>query len=379
MKYFDHAASTCLYPEVLENLLESLREDFANPSSQHVLGHDLREKIESVRSRFLKLLGAQAQDFFIFTSSATESNNTVVLGLNLNAGDTIVYSPADHPSLTAPIENLAKKYKCELKKIQLNTDGTINLDQFSDLLSEKVKLVALTHINNQSGALIEIEKITKLVKDKTAAHVHVDAVQSFGKIPVKLSCHIDSMSITSHKIGGPKGIAGLYLKASHKVAPLFLGGGQEKGMRSSTEAFPLIFAFLTAAEISIKNREFNFNKNVEIKKTIETRLMKAIPKLQFSFQHSSPYIFSFVLPGIPSDVLLRHLEIRQVYISSTSACSSKIVGYNPTLAALNIPEKHHKNFIRISLGAQTSIEDAELLIHEFIKVWDDLKHMNQQA
>jgi cysteine desulfurase len=374
MNYFDHAASTFLYPEVLDQLQSSMKEDFANPSAQHILGHDLNEKISFYREEFLKTLGAFKNDSFIFTSSATESNNTVIKGITFSEGDTILYCRADHPSVTAPVENTGVL----LKEILLNNDGVINVESFAGLLDSNVKLVVLSHVNNQNGVIQDIELLARLVKEKSSAHVHIDAVQSFGKIPFKLSPAIDSISVTSHKIGGPKGIAGLYLKNGHNVKPLLLGGGQEQGFRSSTESYPLIKAFHQAMKIAVNELNFSSQKINQLSEVIKLELLRSIPTIQMPFQVTSPYIVSFILPGISSDIILRHLEMRDVFISSTSACSSKQTGINPTLSAMHISERFHKNFLRISLGPKTTEEEVKVLLKEFMNVWDSVKHMQKR-
>ena len=375
MNYFDHAASTFLYPEVLDSLSSSFKQDFANPSARHVLGQELGEKISLYREDFLRVLGASKIDSFVFTSSATESNNTVIKGLNLKEGDGVLYCRADHPSVTAPVESLSNVF---LREILLNNDGTIELEKFKEALDDKIKLVILSHVNNQSGVIHNIELLAKLVKEKTSAHVHIDAVQSFGKIKIKVTPDIDSVSITSHKIGGPKGVGGFYLKKDHQIKPLLLGGGQEVGLRSSTEAFPLIKSFHLAMKISTTTQEASFDQISGLSDLIKAHLSKSISTIQMPFKGTSPYIISFILPGVSSDIILRHLEMREVFISSTSACSSKISGKNPTLAAMNIPESLHKNFLRISLGPTTSKEEVENLLREFVSVWDSLKHMHKR-
>jgi cysteine desulfurase len=375
MNYFDYAASSPLYPEVL-TLLEKLQlTHFSNPSAQHILGHTLAEQIVDYRAGFLKVLKGKSEDSFIFTSSATESNNTVIRGLSFNPGDIIIYCPADHPSITAPIQYVAKLYQLKLEKIILNKAGEIDLEHFTSLLNDKVKLVALTHVNNQSGVISDVLGLAKIIKERTSAHVHVDAVQSFGKIDFGVSSDIDSVSVTSHKIGGPKGIAGLFLKKDHKVKPLLLGGGQEEGMRSSTEAYPLIAGFHAAMLISMKNLVRTKDLLQSHHEKIKQSLLKADSFIQMPFSLVSPYILSFILPNISSDIILRHLESKDVFISTTSACSSKISGFNPSLAALNVEERHHKNFLRISMGAQTSADDVERLLREFKNTWDELKHL----
>lgn len=378
MNYFDHAASTYIYPEVLDLLNKSFREDFANPNSQHLFGANLLKKLEAVRSYFLETLKAAKEDSFIFTSSATESNNTVVRGLDFSEGDTIIYSKADHASLVEPLEKIALLKKLKVKLIHLDKNGSINNDEFKKLLDENVRLVALTHVNNQSGAVNDIHLLSKLVREKTKAHLHIDAAQSFTKINFDVFDSFDSASITSHKIGGPKGVAGLYLKKNHKVKPLLLGGGQEGGFRSSTQAYPLIMAFAEASRISLGKREDSFLKIAEIRKLTESSLTSLIPQIKFPFENTSPYILTFIFPGIPSDVVLRHLETRNFCLSSTSACSSKQKGFNPTLAALNIPEAFHKNVLRLSFSHDTNIDSIKLLVSAFAEVWNELKFLTKK-
>lgn len=372
MIYFDNAASGPMYPEVWDLVSKAQIENFSNPSSKHILGQELSEKIEEFRSSFLKALGGSRQDEFIFTGSATESNNTVIRGLELKAGDVVLYSRGEHASVTGPVEFLKETLGVLLREFQIETSGSIDLAHFESLLDEKVKLVILTHVNNQSGVINDVLKLSQLVKGKTKAHVHIDAVQSFGKIPLKISAHMDSLSVTSHKMGGPKGVAGLYLKSPVKIKPLLIGGGQEKGLRSGTESYPLILGFHQAMMISLKNRQKNLEKVSSLNQTL-TQSLQNINGLQFPFESSkSPYVISFILPGASSDIVLRHLEREGVYVSTTSACSSRIAGFNQSLQSLNIPEKYHKNFLRVSLGVQNTPEEVNGFLVKFRKVWDSL-------
>ena len=375
MQYFDHAASTSLYPEVLDFLRKSLTEDYANPNSKHLLGTNLFKTIESERAYFLTTLNANQNDIFIFTSSATESNNTVIRGFDFNEGDVVMYSKADHPSITVPIESIAKEKKLILKIIKIDKNGNIDLEEFEKLLDMNVKMVLLSQVNNQSGVANEISFMAKLIKNKTKAHVHVDAVQAYSKISCNMSANIDSASITSHKIGGPRGVAGLYLKKNHSIKPLLLGGGQEGGFRASTQSHSLIVAFAKASRISFSKIKDAYLCNQKNQENIKTSLTKIAPAIKFPFNNSSPYILTFILPGIPSDVLLRHLEAKEFYLSSTSACSSKQKGFNPTLAALNIPEVFHKNVIRLSFNQETSIDSVNLLLTAFEEVWKKLEFL----
>ena len=286
-----------------------------------------------------------------------------------------MYSKADHPSLTVPVESIAKEKKLILKMIKIDKFGNIDLDEFEKLLDKKVKMVLLSQVNNQSGVASDISLIAKLVKNKTDAHVHIDAVQAYSKINCDMSANIDSASITSHKIGGPRGIAGLFLKKNHTIKPLLLGGGQEGGFRASTQSHSLIVAFAKASRISFSESNNAYLNIQKIHENIKISLKQIAPFIQFPFINTSPYILTFILPGIPSDVLLRHLEVKEFYLSSTSACSSKQKGFNPILAALNIPEIFHKNVVRLSFNQDTSIDSVNLLLNAFAEVWKNLEFL----
>ena len=372
--YFDHAATTRLYPEVLHLLNEDFSIYFANPSSSHLLGKELSKKISDVKSALLNSLKSGEENEFYFTSSATESNNTVIAGLRLKAGDVVLYSKADHPSIVVPVENLGE-LGVELIAIKLLKNGAIDMSFLDNVLSEKkIALAIFSQVNHQSGNIYDVVKLASFIKQKSPeCHVHVDAVQAYGKIVTRVTNDIDSMSITAHKLGGPKGIAGLYLKKNHRVKPLLLGGGQQNDFRAGTESFPLIDAFLEASKISL----LNLNKNLELISSLNKKMQEIlktnIPKAQFPFEDVSPYILSFLIPGISTDIILRHLESKNVFIGTTSACSSRIKSFNPALAALGIPEKFHKNILRISFGPTSNQEDTEQFIHEFLATWNELR------
>lgn len=380
MKYYDYAATSPLYPEVQLTLEKSYAQDFANPNAMHILGQNLREEIEEIRLNFLRLLKAKNDDAFYFTSCATESNNTIIKGLEFHKDDVIFYNPSEHSSLTAPIKEIAQKENLTLVELKNNTDGSLDflfLEEKIKEFSSRIKLIALTSVNNQTGSLLDVDHVSKVIKDviknPLRLHFHIDAVQHFGKIPLFDLNLVDSASFSAHKIAGPKGIGGLYIKRQIKINPLMSGGGQEKGMRSGTESIALIKAFYNASEISVKNLASQQQKIAKIKNILKSELENSIPEIISPFTQTSDYIYSFILPGISSDILIRHLELKKIFISTTSACSSRIKGFNPSLMSLGIKEENHKNFLRISFGFLNSSEEALEVASEIIKTWHDLK------
>lgn len=377
--YLDHAASSPLRAEVLSTLLESYKNDFANPASTHKLGKNLSKQIDNCREYFLKNLGGRGK--FVFTSSATESNNMAIFGYPLNEGDEIYFSEADHASLVKPVEELERRGRVK-KTIPLNDKGQIAVNELLEVIDEKSKLIVLTHVSSQTGAINPIIEIAKKIKEKNKKiFIHVDAVQGLGKIPINLKDNfIDSLSISSHKIGGPKGIAGLFIKDGIEISPLFYGGGHELGLRPSTPSTPLILSFKKAMELKEENRENALIQAQEHYLFLKSMLEKEIKEIEFPFDgdlKKSPYIMTIILPGIPSDVLLRHLESENVFVSSTSACSSKIKGENPVFTALGVPLSKHKNVLRISFCSDTCLEEYKIFGKTLSAVMENLSYLKR--
>ncbi len=373
MFYFDHAAATPMTENALTVLRDSTVADFANPSAAHKLGRDLMGRIEKVRQHFLQCL--QADDFnFFFTSSATESNNTVVKGLTYPAGSKILYSPADHPSLFLPIENVSN---VQLVVIPLDAAGRIDYVALSALIDSSVSLLAISQVNNHSGTRQDIDRVGAILKSKAPkAHLHVDGVQAFGKLPFTLkSSHVDSYSISAHKIGGPKGISGVYVRKPIVLDPLLLGGGQEMGMRSSTVAAPLIYSFHAASLHALTELEEKMVKMQRQRQLIQDSLKAAIPSILFPFESCSPYILTLILPGLPSDIMMRQLERQNVFVSSSSACSSRINGHNSVYASLHIDPSLHKCVLRLSFSAGQKEEEFEAFVTLFIQAYRGLSHL----
>lgn len=375
MLYLDYAASTPIRAAALEVLNKSMAEDYANPSSAHKFGKNLGHRIEDYRKKFLGLLDAKPVDRVIFTGSATESNNTVIRGLPLKQGDAVMISPADHPSVTAPVEFLNGQ-GIHTVEIPMKPGGSIDEPGLFERLDDTVKLVILAHVNNHSGTVTDVTALSKAIKAKhKKIHIHVDSAQGFGKLPLSLQDGvIDSVSFASHKIGGPKGIAALYLRAGVDVPPLLLGGSQELGLRSSTQAAPLIYSFCEAAKEAVENMDEDFKHVEALNKAARDGLKKITDAIDFPFvKTSSPYILAFLLHGISSDIILRHMEQEGIMISTSSACSSKIKGTNPVFTALHVPPQSHKFVIRVSFAHETTMADIETFCSTFAKVYDGLK------
>jgi cysteine desulfurase len=362
MIYFDHAATTPLLDEVHNLICESLKEDFANPSSKHKLGSLTAKKIEAARKNMLKLLEANSYEM-IFTSSATESNNQVIK--TFSSKSKVIYCLSDHPSISKCVEETG--------------DYILESDNLLERVNDETQLVVISLVNSQAGHIKNVEEITKAIKEKNSkTKVLVDAVQGVGKIPFSLkNSAIDYVSIAAHKIGGPRGIAALLYKKGIQLDNLLEGGGHENSKRSSTPATSLILGFELALKISVEKLE----ENLERVRLLNSKLTSAMEELhkniEFPFKEveTSPYILCLLFKGVPSDVLLRHLEMKEIYISSTTACSSKIKGKNPMFVGLGIDEKFHKNVMRVSISSSTTDEEVEEFIEKFKQVIEEISFL----
>lgn len=376
MIYLDHAASTPVLPEALTLLSESYAQDFANPSAAHRLGKDLAKKLSLARESLKSLLGSTAADQLLFCSSATEANNLLISGLSLGVDDVLLYSEADHPSLSGPVKSLP----CERVSLPLE-QGTISTQKLACLINERVKLVLISQVNNHSGNIQDIETLSRLIKKQAPkAHIHVDASQSFTKVNVDLKkWDIDSLALSSHKMGGPRGIAALWLKKGVKIKPSWEGGGQEFSLRPSTEALPLILSFVEASKVALNKKEESIVHLNALAFQLENTLKETIPGLLFPFENTlrSPSIMTFVIPGISSDILLRLLEEKNIFVSSSSACSSKIKGHSSVFEALGIPSHFHKNVLRVSLAPSTTKVEIENFVSTLGTILRDLSFLKK--
>ncbi len=378
MIYLDHAASTSLSDEALDVLINSSREDFANPSSSHKFGKSILKKIEISRKLMLEFLKAGELYDLYFTSSATESNNTVIKGLEIGGRDVVFVSRSDHPSLQKPVESLLNSH-VNISYIPMKGDGSIDDITLKELLSEDVKLVIFSHVNNQSGHICNVSKIASEIKKSfEEIHIHVDGVQSFCKIPFSLkSGVIDSYSVASHKIGGAKGVAALYLRKNSVLKPLLSGGGQEGGLRSSTHAAPLILSFGEAVKYLSDMVDKNFQYVKELNLKARKFLEELIPNIIFPFsgEDISPYILNLIIPGISSDIIIRHLEEKSIFISSTSACSSGGKEENPVFKSLGIPVKYHNFVYRVSFSYKSKESEVKMFCETIASIYGDLSDL----
>lgn len=376
--YLDHAASTPLVSPAYDVLIQSLIEDYANPAANHKLGRNQNAKLELTRGLFFDLLKLNPSDyFFIFTGSATESNVTISRGLSINKNEEALVSSGDHPSLT----HAADPKSGHVIDIPLDLSGAIQLDHLLSMVNTKTRLLSFSHVNSITGRIHSIAAICTQMKSlHPHIHIHIDASQSFSKVSFPYeTIPIDSLTISSHKIGGPRGISGLLVRKTIKFQPLLTGGGHELSLRASTPAVPLILAFFAAAKYQLANIDSHHRSVYSLRQHFIDQLQTTISDIIFPFSanltHISPYITMFILPKIPSDVLIRHLGEKNIILSTSSACSSKSKKASPIFNALRIDPQYHRHVLRASLSPATTLEDINIAVLEIACIYNRLRRL----
>ena len=371
--YFDNAATTAVYPEVKNLMIKLLEEDYGNPSSLHMKGVEAERYIKQATAQIAKELKCQEKEL-TFTSGGTESNNLAIIGAAMakrRAGKHIITTNIEHASVSATMEFLSKE-GYEISTVGVNQDGTVNLEELKDTLREDTILVSVMYVNNEIGTIQPIEEISKIIKAYNPSILfHVDAVQAFGKIvfsPKRLG--VDLLSISGHKIHGPKGSGVLYIKDKTLIRPIIYGGGQQKAMRSGTENVPAIAGMGLAAELMYKDHD---NKMAHIKKLKDTFVEK-VTALENVYDNSgeAPHIASISFVGIRSEVMLHALEDKGIYVSAGSACSSNKPHVSNVLKAINLDSTKLESTLRFSFCETNTMEEVDYtvkVIEEILPVY----------
>ena len=327
--YLDSAATTRPSDEVIAELPDILLNSYANPDAMHTLGLDAERRVEQARGIIASSVNAKS-DEIIFTSSGTEANNLAIFGAVealKRKGNRIITTNSEHPSVYEPMRELEKK---GFEVIYLSTKGgKIDIDEFKRNLNDKVVLISVMLVNNETGFIYDIQEIIKTVESvEVKAYIHCDAVQAFCKIPIDLhKLKIDMMSVSAHKIHGLKGTGALFLRKGARIIPQIFGGGQENNRRSSTLNTPGIFAFGKAVEESVRDMSKSKEYIDSLYDYTVAKLKEKCPNVIFNQEIAgdfSKYILSLRLPNIKSEIMLNYLSSRQIYISSGSACSEKL-------------------------------------------------------
>ena len=381
MIYFDNAATTQTQPEVIKTYTEVASKIWGNPSSLHNLGTQATRILEASRRQIAELLGKESKEIF-FTSGGTEGDNWVIKGVafeKAHLGKHIIVSAIEHPAVKESALWL-KTQGFEVDLAPVNTQGFVDVSALETLIRPDTTLVSVMAVNNEIGAIQPIQEISQLLADKPTISFHVDAVQAIGKVPTEqyLTDRVDFASFSGHKFHSVRGVGFVYIKAGKKIAPLLTGGGQESDKRSTTENVAGIAATAKALRLTLdKGKATDSQKQLAAMKQI---LVDELSKYQdvtvFSGRENFvPSILTFGIKNIRGEVIVHAFEDHQIYISTTSACSSKAGKPAGTLIAMGVPQKLAQTAVRVSLDDDNDMGQIE----QFLTIFKQIYHNTQKV
>ena len=377
MFFLDNASTTRCDEESAEIVKNALIDDYFNPSAKYFPAVHLSSKLNECRKEILDTLFAINYDV-IFTASATEANNLVLNSACSKAYKSIV-SLGEHSSIYETTKLLRNK-GFEIEELKLNRDGTVDVDNFREIIQPNVGFVSVMLVSNETGAINDCKKLVAYAKSVNPKILfHIDAVQGYCKLPINLEdIGADYMTISSHKIHGPKGVGALIAKKKSKLTPQIIGGGQENGIRSGTENLPAIVGFVNSAKKQTKDIVARFERVLTYKKTFYELLIKKAKAenievtLNGSMETSSPYILSISFPHTKAEILLHSLESYDILVGTGSACNSKHKG-NRVLSEMGKNDLEVEGNIRISFSEESLSYDAEYITDKIIECVTKIK------
>lgn len=379
MIYLDNSATTKPHKEVINEVAICMERYFANPSSAHKLGIDAERKIKEAREKVARMIGASTGKI-IFTSGGSEANNTAIRSA-ARQGAHIISTKIEHPSVLRLLKSL-EEAGTEVTYLDVDPGGIINIGQLESSIKDNTRLVTIMHVNNEIGSIQPVKEIVDIVRSKSRRiKIHIDAVQSAGKIPIDIKkLDVDIMSISAHKIHGPKGVGALYIKKGLTITPLIAGGGQEMNLRSGTENLPGISGFGTAADMASENMEDKSKKVHSIKEHFIERLSeidRSVINSPLDDTHIDN-ILSVSFEGVRGEVLLHALEDYNVYVSTGSACSARDMSHkNYVLPAIGLKKCHIESTIRFSFSYMNTEDEVDYTIDALKKVLQPLRRLNK--
>lgn len=374
MIYFDNAATTKIYDDALTSYVQVSQKFFGNPSSLHQLGVDAFQVLTKARAQVASLLSVQPEEIF-FTSGGTESNNWAIKGTALEKsvfGKHIITTKIEHPSVIQTCKQL-ERFGFEVTYLDVDSKGIVSVDQLKESIRKDTILVSVMAVNNEVGAVQPIAEIAKVLEEYPSIHFHVDCVQAVERASQLLSIgRIDLLSLSAHKFHGPRGVGIMYKKFGRKIQALLTGGGQEKGERSTTENLPGIVATTKALRMALEEESVTGELRSQLWKELATK-----PEIRiFSPEDGASHVLCFAIKGVRGEVVVHAFENHGIYISTTSACSSKKADSSSTLYAMDVPTEWATGAVRVSFSNDNTKEEVEQFIkvqHQLMKQFSFLK------
>lgn len=377
MIYFDNSATTKPYPEALATYTEVATWIWGNPSSLHNLGSQATRILEASRKQIAELIGKKADEIY-FTSGGTEGDNWILKGVAFEKapyGKHIIVSDIEHPAIKESAAWL-KTQGFEVDYAPVDARGFVKVDALASLLRPDTTLVSVMAVNNEIGSIQPIHDIAALLEDRPTISFHVDAVQALAKVAteVYLPERVDFATFSSHKFHGLRGVGFVYIKEGKKITPLLTGGGQEKEMRSTTENVAGIAATAKALRLTMENQEAFASKTQQMKEVIRKELANYPDVTIFSGEdHFAPHILTFGIKGVRGEVVVHAFEEFDIYISTTSACSSKAGKPAGTLIAMGVDKSIAQTAVRLSLDLENDMSQVEQFLTKFKLIYEQTR------
>jgi cysteine desulfurase len=376
--YFDHNATTPVLPDVMDVMKQAMEEYWGNPSSIHSKGRQAFAQLEKARERLAGLLGAQSKEIF-FTSGGTEADNLAIIGAmeHFPNGELLV-SAIEHPAVYETAYALVP-IGHSVTDIEVDSNGVVKTDELERMISEKTKLVSVMFANNEIGTVQPVQEISEIAR-KSGVIFHCDAVQAFGKVPVTVrEFNVDLLSISSHKVYGPKGCGALYIRSDTKVNPRTFGGSQERGMRTGTENLPAILGFVCAAEIACSKVDDESKRLKSLTDLLFSQICSRIENVVRNGHPDKriPGTLSLCFPGAETESVLASLDQEGICVSGGSACASGSISASRTLLAIGRRKVDAVCSIRFSLGRDNTAEQVTRVAEVLEKVVARIREVNK--
>ncbi len=380
MIYFDNSATTPIFPQSLDAYVKTSQRIIGNPSSLHDLGNQANRLLQQARKQIADLIHVEPEEIY-FTSGGTEGDNWVLKGTMIEKreyGNHMIISGVEHPAVSETAEQL-KELGIEVSIAPVDKRGFVRVDELKELIRKETVLVSVMAVNNEVGSIQPIQEISDLLDDFPKIHFHVDAVQAIGKVPFSqwLTERVDFATFSAHKFHGPRGTGFIYWKKGRRLAPLLTGGGQERNQRSGTENVPGIVAMAKALRLSLEIKEQKPEQTQRLKVALINAL-KTYEKVTIFSEGTDygPHILCFALKGIRGEVLVHALEEKQIFVSTTSACSSRKHMASSTLHAMHVPNDLATSAVRISLDENNSLAEVEQFMIIFKQLYKKFSAIN---
>ncbi len=377
MIYLDNAASTVIHNEVFQEMIPFLKEQYGNPSSIHHSGRMASRAIQKARKQIANLISANPEEI-LFTSGGTESNNIALFGItHTNKGKHIITSSIEHDAVLEPCKKLEKE-GFDVTYLPVSRDGLINPEDIKKSITKNTCLVSIMFANNEVGTVQPIGEIAKLCSEKRI-FFHTDAIQAIGKLEINVKeLRLDMLSISSHKINGPKGVGALYIKSGTKIEPYILGGGQENGLRSGTENVASVVGFGKACELAKENLEKNILHFKNLRDVLVSKVMKEIPYVSINGHPEKriPNNAHFTFLGVNGEDLIIKLDEEGIAASTGSACSVRTQKESHVLRAMGFLHEQIAGSLRLTVGSMNTISEIENTITVLKRVVKELRSVS---